>query len=478
MRPTRLALLTLAFSALAACSAPPTTGGTSTASTNTPYVPDTPTSYGPGDYCAETYVLLQPTTRSNFSLGSEYYRNGDYCAAYPYIKQILATEPLFTGEDPDDRNYLRMASIYEDFAANVDSTNQAERVAYLDSALTTRQAGVAALEREGIAYDSYLRDLREGFFYFQNSALYEDAEQKQFEAFTRAFEAKPDSLEDWYLTRLFAGSAAEFGDEIPNPERAAYIRSLSEAIDDAALKSNYEQFATYIETEPDAGGIPPDAPDSVVEGLVAELTAGTLSESDARTLLRVVIDAPDRLTALDEDVDEIRSRILRLEVMTRNIDNPRTLLALAFQAYRDGERTRGDGFFDRAIAGAESNVQRADFLYYRGASDVGTARDFDRALDYFPSHGPSLYRRAGLAGQAVGRPTSLEGRFAYWCLADTYRSVAAQTTGQIASNARRAAAGYERSAPPRAEYFLAGYEPGQPVTASLGAYGSCTTRVR
>ena len=69
MRPTRLALLTLAFSALAACSAPPTTGGTSTASTNTPYVPDTPTSYGPGDYCAETYVLLQPTTRSNFSLG-------------------------------------------------------------------------------------------------------------------------------------------------------------------------------------------------------------------------------------------------------------------------------------------------------------------------------------------------------------------------------------------------------------------------
>ena len=93
-------------------------------------------------------MLLQPTTRSNFSLGSEYYRNGDYCAAYPYIKQILATEPLFTGEDPDDRNYLRMASIYEDFAANVDSTNQAERVAYLDSALTTRQAGVAALERE------------------------------------------------------------------------------------------------------------------------------------------------------------------------------------------------------------------------------------------------------------------------------------------------------------------------------------------
>ena len=469
MRPTRLALLTLAFSALAACSAPPTTGSTSTASTNTPYVPDTPTSYGPGDYCAETYVLLQPTTRSNFSLGSEYYRNGDYCAAYPYIKQILATEPLFTGEDPDDRNYLRMASIYEDFAANVDSTNQAERVAYLDSALTTRQAGVAALEREGIAYDSYLRDLREGFFYFQNSALYEDAEQKQFEAFTRAFEAKPDSLEDWYLTRLFAGSAAEFGDEIPNPERAAYIRSLSEAIDDAALRENYAQFATYIETEPSVQDQVAGT-DAAVQSLLDDYNAGTLTGNRVFTLLATAQQQPERLTDLGADPEAVISGITRLPEIVDQVDNPRLLYALSVRARREGDTARANELFQRAIDNAESNAQRADFYYSAG--------QYDRALQVFPSHGPSLYRRAGLIAQSVGRPTSLRGRFAYWCLADIYRNVAAQTSGQIASNARTTASRFERAGPSRDQYFLEGFSPGQSVSASLGAYGSCTTRVR
>ena len=459
----RLTLFSV-LASLAACSAPPD----AEAPTPRP-APSAPlASYGPGDYCAETYVLLQPTTRSNFSLGSEYYRNGDYCAAYPYIKQILATEPLFTGEDPDDRNYLRMASIYEDFAANVDSTNQAERVAYLDSALTTRQAGVAALEREGIAYDSYLRDLREGFFYFQNSALYEDAEQKQFEAFTRAFEAKPDSLEDWYLTRLFAGSAAEFGDEIPNPERAAYIRSLSEAIDDAALRENYAQFAAYIETEaPDQLAIR----DSTVQTLLEHLADGTLRGSAVLHLVQIVRQQPERIADLGRDPAEVTSRLAELPEVLAQVDNPQTLNALSARARREGDTARANELLQRAIDNAKSNAQRADFYYLAG--------QYDRALQVFPSHGPSLYRRAGLIGQAVGQPTTTEGRAAYWCLADLYRDVAARTSGTIAQNSRRAASAYERAAPTREQYFLnPGWRPGESVRASLGSYGSCTTRVR
>ena len=475
MRPPRLALFTLALGALAACAAPPPTTG-ATSSTNTPFVPDTPAEYGPGTYCADTYVIIQETTRANFSLGSEYYRNGDYCAAYPYIRHILDTEPLFTGEDPDDRNYLRMASIYEDFASRVDSTNQADKVAYLDSALASRRMGIEALQREGIAYDRYLRDLREGFFYFQNAALYDDAEERQFEAFGRALEAKPDSLEDWYITRLFTGSAAEFGDETPNPERAEYVRQLASYVDDAALKQNYEQFATYLEREPTTGG-PVD--DSAVIDLIAALRAGSIEETPALQLLSVVLQDPDRIEALDEDVAEIRSALLRLPVITNRVDDPRTLLALSFQAYRDGESGRGNGLFDRAIQNAESNFQRADFFYSRAASGFGSASDYTRALEYFPSHGPSLYRRASQIAQSVGTQRSTRGRAAYWCLADIYRNVAAQTSGQIAANARRAAAQYERAGPTREQYFLdPGWRPGQTVSASLGAYGSCSTRVR
>ncbi|PAP77285.1 hypothetical protein [Rubrivirga marina] len=478
MRPTRLALFLLAFGVFAACSAPPSTGG-NVSRDDTPFVPDTPTAYGPGDYCADTYVLIQETTRANFSLGSEYYRNGDYCAAYPYITWLLENEPLFTGEDPDDRNYLRMASIYEDFAAQVDSTNRTEKVAYLDSALASRAAGVEAMRAQNIAYDPYLRDLREGFFFFQNSAYYDDAAERQFDAFNRAFEAQPDSLEDWYIVQLFNASADEFGAEQPNPDRAEFIRQIAAALDDAALQQSYTQYADYIETDPaEQGGVSVGS-DEAVEALIADLRGGSIGDQEALQLLGVVLQQPDRLEALGEDVAEIRSQILRLDVITSQVDNPRTLLALAFQAYRDGESGRGNDLFNRAITNAQSNAQRADFFYSRGVSAYGSSSDFNRALEYFPNHGPSLYRRAGLIAQSVGRPSSLRGRFAYWCLADIYRNVAASSSSaEIAASARRAAAGYERAGPSRDQYFLEGFSPGQSVSASLGAYGSCTTRVR
>lgn len=481
MRPTRLSLFTLAFAGvLVACAAPASTGGGSSSSSE-PYVPDEPTAYGPGDYCADTYVLLQETTRANFSLGSEYYRNGDYCAAYPYIRYLLENEPLFTGEDPDDRNFLRMASIYEDFAAQVDSTNEAEKVAYLDSALAARAQGVALMEQQGIDYDPYLRDLREGFFYFQNSAYYDDAEEKQFEAFSRALEAQPDSLEDWYINQLYITSAQEFGNEQPNPERAEFLRRLASVVDNAELESLYTQYADYVEQDPAATGAVAVGNDAAVEDLLAAYDAGSASDPEILQILGLIVQQPERLEALDVDVAALRSRVLREPVVTNQIDNPRTLFALAIQNYRDGDAGEGSRLFDRAIANAASNAQRADFFYSRGVTGVGPglSSDLNSALQYFPSHGPSLYRRAGLIAQSVGQQSSLRGRFAYWCLADIYRNVAASTTdGRIAGLARNAAARFERAGPTREQYFLEGYSPGQSVSSSLGAYGSCTTRVR
>ena len=43
----------------------------------------------------------------------------------------------------------------------------------------------------------------------------------------------------------------------------------------------------------------------------------------------MVLQQPDRLEALGEDVAEIRSQVLQLDVITNQVDNPRTLLALA-----------------------------------------------------------------------------------------------------------------------------------------------------
>ena len=475
MRLSHLALLVaVGCATLAACSAPPATTGTSSSSTNTPYVPDEATDYGPGDYCAETYVLIQESTRANFSLGSEYYRNDDYCAAYPYMKWMLDNEPLFTGEEPDDRNYLRMARIYEAFAAQVDSSNTDEQKAYLDSALMARRDGIAAMEAEGVPFDGYLRDLQEGFFYFQNRAFYDNAEANEFAAFRRAFESQPDSLEDWYIGELFNTSAAAFPTEDgeANPERAEFVRQLAQYVENEEVQNYYTDIADVFE-DPTAGGVGP-VNDSAVEALVADLRGGTISDDDALVLLAVILQQPDRLENLGEDVAALRTEVLRLDAVTNRVNDPRTLAALAFQAYREGDTARGDGLFQRAIENAESNLQRADFYYARGRSG-----DANNALRVYPSHGPSLYQRAVNIGQAIGRPTSLTGRFAYWCVADEFRNVAARTTdSRIAGLARTAAARYERSGPSREQYFLAGYQPGQTVSASLGAYGSCSTRVR
>ena len=485
MRPSRIALFALAFGAFAACTPPATTGDTSASTTATPALP--PGEYGPGDYCSDTYVLIQPTTRSNFSLGSEYFRGGDYCAAYPYLKHLIATEPLFTGEDPDDRNYLRLAAVYEDFAAQVDSTNRAERIAYLDSAIATRQQGLEAMQAQGLQVDAYNRALNEGFFYFTNADIYDDAGERQFRAFSTALDAEPDSLQDWYINQLYVTSADAFepADEATpsyNPDRAAFVTRLATVVDDPTLKQFYEANATYFGTEPTEPGVAvavgEGGADTVVQGLLDDLNAGSLRGDRVFVLLATAQQQPDRIAALGADPEDVISRITRLPEIESQVDNPRLLYALAQRAYAEGDRSRGNTLFDRAIANASSNAQRADFYYSRGVGRYGSASDFTRALEYFPSHGPSLYRRAGLIGEAVGQRRDLRGRFAYWCLADIYRNVAASTTGQVRDASRRVAAQYERSGPTREQYFLEGFRPGQSVSASLGSYGSCTTRVR
>ena len=440
-----------------------------------------PVNFGPGDYCASTNVIIQPDIRTNFSLASENYRNNDYCAAYPYLQAILDEDPLYTGGDPEarDRNYQRLASVYEGFAAQVDSTDQAGRKAYLDSALATRRAGIEAMEAAGVAYDPYLRDLREGFFYYQNADLYEDAEERQYQAFSRALEAQPDSLDDWYLSRVFETSALEYGNETPNPERATLVRRLAAVADSPELAQSYTSYADYLVTEPQEGTVG-EVEDTVVQGLIAALRAGTIADDDALTLLAVLLQQPDRIENLGEDVAALRTEVLRLEAVTNQVDNPRTLVALAFQAFREGDTGRGNQLFDRALQNAESNAQRADFLYSRATSGYGNRSQLiNQALQYYPQHGPSLYARTGLIADAVGRPSSPRGRVAYWCLADYYRNVAAQTnSSRIASAARTAAAQYDRAGPSREQLFLLGINPGDSVTSSLGAYGSCTTRAR
>lgn len=481
-------LLLCGLCLLAACAAPAPSGDTDDGPGFSPVAdnPDGP-QYGPGDTCAETYVLLYDNARTNFSLGSSNYQNEDFCGAYPYLKWLVDNEPLFTGEEPDDRNFLRLASTYEFFASKVDSTMAGDRKAYLDSALTTRQAGRAAMDAAGIEYDAYLRDLREGFFYYQYQLDYDDvatetvneAERKQFDAFDRAFRAKPDSLEDWYIQQLFNQTASVYEDA---EARAGYIRTLAGAVDDPGLQTFYTAQAEYLVRPPEpVVDNPTQAADSAVQRLLDAYTGGSLAGDDVLSLLALTTQAPERVEALGGEPEAITTALLSRREVTDRIDNPNTLLGLSFRAFRNGNSGEGNRLFDRAIAGASGGTQRANFYAARAQKGYGNVSSLiNSCIQQNANNGYCQFRRAGFIGDAVGRPSSVEGRAAYWCLADIYRNVAAVSDNpQISSSARRAASQYERAGPTREQYFFStSWRPGQTVSASLGSYGSCSTRVR
>ena len=344
------------------------------------------------------------------------------------------------------------------------------------------------MDAEGIAYDSYLRDLREGFFYYSYQTEYPDADRKQFDAFDSAFRAQPDSLEDWYITQLFNQSSAVYEDP---EQRSEYVVALANAVDQPGLKTYYTDFAEYLvrpepEADPlvivDAAGGEVSGADTYTTGLLAKYNAGTLAGDDVLRLLALTTQAEDRVTAAGGNADAITSALVSRREVQDRIDNPSTLYALAMRAFRNGNSSEGNRLFDRAIANEGSNARKSDYFAARASKGYGSKPALIRqCLQYNASNGNCLFLEAGLKGDAAraAAGNSVEGRAAYWCMADIYRNVAAVTSGNIAASARRAAAQYERAGPSREQYFFStSWRPGQTVSASLGSYGRCSTRVR
>ena len=189
----------------------------------------------------------------------------------------------------------------------------------------------------------------------------------------------------------------------------------------------------------------------------------------------------------DVGLGHINPALLSGREVTDCIDNPVTLLSLAFRAYRRADTIppdtillgRADSLFERAVANASSAVQRARLYAARAQRGYGdTASLIAACLTEDPTNGYCLFRRAGFVGDTVGRPTTVEGRAAYWCLADRYATVAELSDNlQIAASARRAACQYQRAAPTARETSEQGWRIGERVSAPLGD-GTCRTTVR
>ncbi|MEM1056369.1 MAG: hypothetical protein AAGI52_12660 [Bacteroidota bacterium] len=479
-----LGFAALAAVVLAACAAPPpadepvveTTRATETVTTAS------------NGICPDRAYFIQENVRANYSLAAEFYRNANsaaetndrvrvdaFCSAYTYLKWLTANEPLFTGGEPDDRNFLRLANIYEFFATQ----DEDNRKVYLDSALQTRELGVEALNAAGVAFETFPRDLREGYFYYSYSDAYDDASRRQFDAFNSAFEADPEEMEDWYLQQLFTLSAEIY--EQPT-ERADFIDSLVPYMDD----TGYAQYATQIAEL--ARTPPADPSQTATPELIASLVTKyntdpeSLDDTERRQIFAAANQLPEQVTEAGGDTEAIQDAYFDDIVGALLEQDPDRLSASQFYAlfrrsWRRGDRAQAEEYFNQAIAKANA-AQSADFYYARASAGLGSRGSLlQQALSFQPSHGPTLYAQAQAYANSAGRPSSVDGRAAFWCVADRFNRVAASGDPRVASIARRAAAQYNRSGPSREDYFFKGWTPGQSIRASSGGV-SCTTRVR
>jgi len=454
MRHPLLALLAPAL-ALAACAAPP-------AAPSEPVEPPAP----PPVAAAVDSVVVSPvcppvlvyysTPRANYSLGYEHYKNLDYCAALPYLRWLVEHEPLFTGADPDDRNFRRLADTYEQLAAMAGDDADLRR-AYLDSALVVRDRSAEALRAAGLPVDSAAVALGRARFYQIYAEDYPDAQDEVLARYREAFAASPDLFVDYDLNA--------FGRLLFEHDVQEAARLLPDLVAQAEDPSYLQQLQTAA-TAPGAVD-----PETLYASLLERYRAGDRDPD----LLR-------RLAALDIQlnrnavIDELLPQLVAL--------NPSAELyaALGARANRQGELDEALGYYERAIALAGSDAQRAD-LYYQMASaaynagQAGRASGFaGQALQYNPNHGRALYLRASVFAAGLGG-TSVEARAAYWCAADQFARAAATGDPAIAASARRAAARYAAAGPSRQEYFFLGWQPGQRITVPAGG-GTCTTTVR
>ena len=407
--------------------------------------------------CPDVNFYLTEQVSANYSVGTSNYQNGDYCGSLLYLRWVRGHDALYTGADPDDRTYWRLADIYEQLAAMAGDDEMLRR-AYFDSTLAIHAEAQSALAAAELPANKARYLLDEGRFYETYVDDYPDKQGEVFDLYLEAFREDPEFVTDAYLNRM-AQMVMERGDR---EEALELLQELMAKADDA----------TYVEQVYASASAPAFLSwTDRIEELMAEIRAGD-HDSEKLRLAIAIAQQEER----DDYIDEL------LPLYADANPTPELLCALGSRAARNGEIEMAQGHVNEGIAMATSNVQKRDCAYRAAAGAYGSNRGAayrfaGQALQYDGGHGKSLYLLASIVAGTV-RGGGIQARAAYWCLADMFNRAAATGDPAIAGRARSAAARYNRAAPSQQEYFFnPGWRPGQRVSSSTG-YGSCSTTVR
>lgn len=469
----------LAFAAvlLAGCAAPPPAAPEPNAAPSPEASGETA---GLPRVCGDVPYRPLASTRQNYSLAAEFYRSasspydnldprGSYCAAMVYLRWMTANAPLYTGSDPDDRSFLRLANVYEFFAGN----DRANRRMHLDSALAVRARGLAVLQRDGIAIDDARRALARGRFFYSYSDAYEDAAMREASAYQEAIRAAPDSVSDWYLRRLVVLTA----ETIPDPVvRADALDALAPLADDPDLQTYIAGVAEYVRQ--------PRTPEPITvwtpEDLLAAYDGGEYADctppEDVQHLVYASSEMPETVAASGGDPEAILDTLL--DCVTGGVGDPRTLTYLFRRSWSRGDRVQAEDYFERALDASASDRERSQLLSTRAARGQGNARAlYERAVRLDALNARAAYALVRLDAERIGAPRNVRDRMVFWCLADRLDAIASLGDAEVRPLALRVRDGYLRAAPTAEDVFFLDIRPGDTVRPAYNRV-ACTTRVR
>lgn len=414
-------------------------------------------------------MYLADNTRTNYSLGYEHFKNEDYCSALPYLRWILATEPLFTSTaTPDERNFRRLMDAYEAIAGMTE--DPALRRTYLDSVLVVRAQMRQTLATNNVSYDALADSLSEGRFYAQHATEYPEQQDRAFDLFLGAFRAEPDSLDDYYLNEISRLAATRAGAGTMTPAEArSLVLELADYADDSA----------YLEGI--AGTFLVDPYDQW-ESAYEDYLTGDSSEVVVTTVFAGTTQIDSLIAERRPEVDIPALRQALYPLLLEFNPTPNLLVLVGAQAMTEGRTEESFDLFRRAVDLSASDTERRDTHYriagllYRGSRFEEAYDHAGQALAYDSTFGGALYVRALIVASSL-RNSSVAERAGAWCVADLFSQAALTAEGEQAERARQYAEQYLEYAPTPEDYARQGWEVGQQITAETG-YGSCSTTVR
>ncbi len=396
------------------------------------------------------------TKAVNYSLYYEYFKNGDYEAALPYLRWMIQYAPEYAGPGrKDDRNFERIIKIHEELAKASDEPEIAR--VHLDSALAYFDMALEVLPARGVDLDTVTWYIRRGRLIQRFPELLADRQQEAAAYYRKAFELAPERVDDYSIQVVIAElvqegrkeEAVSFMDQVEaalgeDPERAALMEYITTVRDN--LFQTPEERMAFLEDRL--------AKDSTNLELISELFDIYRQLGEREKMYQLA----ERLLALKQDAH--------------------TYHMVGKLYLDDGEPTRALEYFRQAMKAPGLDEVARELYFNAGVAEqqlgrLANARTyFRRALQVDPQFGRAYLAIGDLYAQAVaecGSQLEREDRAVYWLAVDYYER-AKRVDPSLTNEANRKINTYRKYFPDQEALFFKGWKVGQPYKIDYGCY--------